>query len=128
MPSKNWSRPAIGRFDHVAIEVKNLDSAIEFYHNILGLKALAMPDGLREKGIYWLDLGSAIALHLIEKADSLPGTKAHMAIVVSDVSAWQTYLDSLGIESRPSQVNIYQAERIFISDPSGNRIELVKWL
>jgi len=128
MKSITRTRPTIGRLNHVAIEVADLPSALYFYQDILGLNQLPMPEGLKEKGIYWIDLGQSLALHLIEKPDSIPGTKAHLAITVDDLTAWRQYLEWRGVNYVPPRIMIYKAERIFITDPSGNRIELVKWL
>ena len=44
-------RPALGSFNHVAIEVTDFTASRNFYGNILGLAELPMPQGLMEKGI-----------------------------------------------------------------------------
>ncbi len=120
-------RPAFGTFNHIALEVNNLQSALRFYQNILGLSELPMPEGVKESGISWLDLGNGIALHLVEKEDAAPGKTTHVAISIDDVEAWRQYLISKSIKIYPPKVDIYTAERFFFTDPSGNRLEFVKW-
>lgn len=121
------NRPVFGSFNHVAVEVKDLHSALHFYMDILGLSELPMPKGVKENGISWLDMGNDLALHIVQKEDAAPGKTAHIAIRIDDVNQWQKYLISRNIDIYQPQVEIYAAERIFIKDPSGNRLELVKW-
>ena len=128
MQEKRISRPKVGPVDHIAIEVTDLAVSLEFYQGILGLSEQPMPYGVKEKGICWLDLGNGLALHLVEKPEARPGKTAHLAIHVEDVRQWHDYLNQCGVSVHSAQVAIYTAERIFCTDPSGNRIEFVKWL
>ena len=128
MKPESEIRPPLGALNHIAIEVADMRSALKFYKEILGLGELPMPEGLKEKGIYWLDLGNSLALHLVEMPDTFPGRKAHLAITVADVAVWRQFLELQNIDFVPPSIQIYKAERIFIKDPSDNRIELVKWL
>ncbi len=124
---KQQKRPDLGAFNHVAIEVKDLQSALQFYQDILGLSVLPMPEGVKEKSIAWLDLSDKLALHIVQKEDAAPGKTSHFAFNVDDVDQWRKYLLSKNIEIFQPQIDIYSAQRIFVKDPSGNRLEFVKW-
>ncbi len=120
--------PGIKALDHVAVEVTDLERAVKFYNEVLGLFSLTMPDELTGQGVRWLDLGGGRALHLVENPDARPGRTAHIALEVSDLQQWKDHLKSKNIKIYPPKMGLYRAERVFLFDPSGNRIELVRWL
>jgi catechol 2,3-dioxygenase-like lactoylglutathione lyase family enzyme len=128
MMSENAMMPKITGFDHVAIEVDNIEEALLFYTKILGLEEMQTPEEVKTKGIRWLSLPGNQSLHIVETKDSkAPGT-AHLAIIVEEVESWEKYLKDHNIETHPPKFDLYKAKRIFFKDPSGNRIEFVKWL
>jgi catechol 2,3-dioxygenase-like lactoylglutathione lyase family enzyme len=105
---------------HVSINVRDVDEAIAFYVDVLGLRQRAdRPDfGF---GGAWLDAGSQ-QVHIIEGA--LPaGRGEHFALLVAD-------LDSTIAELRDRAVEVSDASPVgtgrqaFLSDPSGNLVEL----
>lgn len=118
----------INRLDHIAIEVKNLKHAIQFYVELLGIEELPTPDAIKQNGIQWLNLYNKTALHLVENKTATPPKTAHIAINVDDLQSWQEFLTEHGIETQQPKFDLYDAERFFFFDPSGNRIEFVKWL
>jgi catechol 2,3-dioxygenase-like lactoylglutathione lyase family enzyme len=128
MLNNSIHRPPLDGFNHLAIEVNDLEEAIHFYCEILGLVPLTMPPQVKESGIFWLKLDAKHALHLVENRESTAAQTAHFALTVADVVKWRDYMQNAGIETTPPKVEVYNAERFFIRDPSGNRIELVKWL
>jgi catechol 2,3-dioxygenase-like lactoylglutathione lyase family enzyme len=120
--------PEISGLDHVAVEVNDMKEALEFYTSILGLEEMQTPEEVKAKGVRWLRLPGNQALHIVETKDStMPGT-AHLAIIVEEVESWEKYLNDHNIETHPPKFDLYNAKRIFFRDPSGNRIEFVKWL
>ncbi len=118
----------INRFDHIAIEVKNLKQAIQFYVEILGIEELPTPDSIKQKGVRWLKLDKNIPLHLVENKMATPPKTAHIAINVDDLQSWKEFLTEHGIETQQPKFDLYDAVRFFFFDPSGNRIEFIKWL
>jgi len=120
--------PEISGLNHAAIEVNDLQAAIYFYREVMGLVQLPMPAAVKGIGIRWFDLKNGQALHLVENRKASSPNKAHFAIAVKDIEPWRTYLKRIGIEIIPPKVKLYNAERFFLRDPSGNRVELVKWL
>jgi catechol 2,3-dioxygenase-like lactoylglutathione lyase family enzyme len=113
--------------DHVAIEVKDLKETLDFYINVVGFDLLDTPDSVREKGVQWIKLNDRQAIHLVENPDASPGKISHIALEVDDVAEWKSRITEKGIEIDPPKFNMYRAERFFVLDPSGNRIEFLKW-
>jgi catechol 2,3-dioxygenase-like lactoylglutathione lyase family enzyme len=73
----------------------------------------------------WYDLGHQ-QLHLLlkERPDTI--SPRHFALRVADVAAARTWFRAQGIaveETTP----IPGADRFFIRDPDGNRIEIIQW-
>ncbi len=105
---------------HVAINVSNLDEALEFYEGVLGFVARADRPEFGFPGA-WLDAGNE-QLHLIE-AEAPPNVGQHFAVRVEDLDAVIAELRAGGLRpSDPSPVG--SSRQAFISDPSGNVVEL----
>ena len=105
---------------HVSINVDDVDTAVAFYVDVLGLKARDdRPDfGF---GGAWLDAGGQ-QVHLIE--GTVPsGNGEHFALLVAD-------LDTTIAELRGRGINVSDASPVassmqaFLKDPAGNLIEL----
>lgn len=128
MSDQHSNPPKKSGLDHVTVDVNDLHSAIDFYRNILGLTELQIPDTIKDSGIRWFDLKNGQALHLVENKRETSADNAHFAITVEDIEAWRTYLKGISVEIVPAKIKLYNAERFFIRDPSGNRVEIVKWL
>jgi catechol 2,3-dioxygenase-like lactoylglutathione lyase family enzyme len=128
MSEQQLHPPQINVLNHIAIEVNDIHKALSFYLDALGLTELATPEDVKESGIRWIDLRNGQALHLVENREASAANIAHFAITVDDVEAWRTYLKGKGVEIFSPKIQLYNAERFFLKDPAGNRIELVKWL
>lgn len=121
-------RPEIDAFDHVAIEVRDLEAAIDFYSRVLGLAELSAPSAAVQRGIRWFALPEGKMLHLVHNPEASSARVGHLAFRVRDVEAWRQHFATEGIEDEPATVQLYGAiERIFVRDPSGNRLEFLKW-
>ena len=105
---------------HVSINVGDVDEALRFYVDVLGMERRDdRPDfGF---GGAWLNVGVQ-QLHLIE-GDVPPNKGQHFAVLVDDLTAVVTELRDKGLEvSEPSPVGT--SLQSFVKDPSGNLIEL----
>ena len=122
------SFPQAGRLDHIAVEVEDLDEAASFYERVLCLERLPIPEEVQAEGVLWYDLGEGRALHLVSCDGIEPAHKAHFALAVDDLEAWRSHVARFGIEMTAPGVRVYNAERFFLRDPSGNRVEIVRWL
>jgi glyoxylase I family protein len=105
---------------HVSINVTDVDEAIRFYVDRLGLAVRGdRPDfGF---GGAWLDVGGQ-QVHLIQ-GDPPPAVGQHFALLVDDLDRVITELRADGIKvSDPSPVGA--GRQAFLADPAGNTIEL----
>jgi glyoxylase I family protein len=105
---------------HVSINVSDVDEAVRFYTEVLGLTVRGdRPDfGF---GGAWLDVGGQ-QVHLIESP--VPQELGqHFAVLVDDLDAAVADLRADGVEvSDPSPVGT--SRQSFVTDPSGNLVEL----
>jgi glyoxylase I family protein len=108
------------RVHHVSINVTDAAACAAFYTDVLGG---TIRDDRPDFGIggAWIDLG-ATQVHLIETAVP-PNLGQHFAILVDDLDDAVEELRSKGFEvSDPSSVG--SNRQTFITDPSGNAVEL----
>lgn len=105
---------------HVSLNVDDVEAAIRFYCDVLGLEARAdRPDF--PFGGAWLDAGGQ-QVHLIEGKPP-PNLGQHFALQVDDLEATVTELRDRGVEvSDPRPVGT--SRQAFVTDPAGNRVEL----
>jgi catechol 2,3-dioxygenase-like lactoylglutathione lyase family enzyme len=105
---------------HVSINVDDVDRAVRFYTDVLGLSRRADRPELGVEGA-WLDAG-AQQVHLIH-AEPPPGRGQHFALLVDDLDLVVAELRSGGVRvSDPSPVG--GSRQAFLDDPAGNLIEL----
>src|SRR5262249_29827675 len=115
----------VTEIDHVSVIITDVERSRRFYRDLLGLKEIPKPRTFDFK-VLWFDLGNQ-QLHLLLK--NRPDTRSprHFALRVADASAARTYLRGCGIpieETTP----IPGADRFFVYDPDGNRVEVIHWL
>lgn len=105
---------------HVSLNVDDVEAALRFYCDVLGLEPRAdRPDF--PFGGAWLDIGGQ-QVHLIEGKPP-PGLGQHFAILVDDLDGTVTELRDRGVEvSDPKPVGT--SRQAFITDPAGNLVEL----
>ena len=112
------------RLHHLAIRVRDLDAALAFYRDALGLAETARP----RPGSIWLALGDA-TLMLEETSGTRepepfettrPGLHAiALAVDASERDAWEARLAARGIV-----VHHRTAHTLYLRDPEGNRVAL----
>ena len=107
----NAKARAVG-INHVALEVGDIDEALEFYGQFLEFELRGKHDTMA-----FIDLGDQfIALQKGRKQPFDDGR--HFGLVVDDKAAVRNVLDKLGIE-------LLSERFIDFHDPWGNRIEIV---
>jgi catechol 2,3-dioxygenase-like lactoylglutathione lyase family enzyme len=104
---------AVG-INHVALEVDDLEAAIDFYRSIFGFGELE-----REPGIAFLDMGDQF-LALNEGRSGGPDAARHFGLVVDDKEAVRATLRSRGIP-------VSDPPRLDFRDPSGNFVQVVDY-
>jgi len=98
--------------------------AREFYCEILGLTEVSKPANLAKRGGVWFE-GGALRLHLGVEADFRPARKAHPAILVQHLDALTGHLERAGVAVIADEP-LVGYHRVYVSDPFGNRIELLE--
>ena len=114
--------------DHVqlAAPVGSENEARAFFQDILYFNEVEKPPALKENGGVWFQNGS-IQLHIGIDPDFVPAKKAHPALEVKDLSSFKVHLQNHGVVYKEDQ-KLPGANRLYISDPFGNRIEILEWI
>ena len=100
------------------------DAARGFFRDLLGLEELEKPEPLRSRGGVWFQVGVQ-QLHVGVEADFAPARKAHPAFSVSGYDELQHRLSAADVMITDDN-SIPGLRRCYITDPWGNRIELVE--
>jgi catechol 2,3-dioxygenase-like lactoylglutathione lyase family enzyme len=98
-------------------------AATEFYEGLLGVSRVSKPPHLEARGGCWFET-EAVRIHLGVESDFTPATKAHPALLVDDLAALKTRLDEADVAAVVDQ-SLPGFDRFYVSDPFGNRIELL---
>ncbi|WP_226780466.1 VOC family protein [Oceaniglobus trochenteri] len=95
-----------------------------FYGGVLRMAEQPKPEALAKRGGCWFESGS-VRVHLGVETPFAPAVKAHPGFLVASLSVVRDRLDAAGVT--------YEADgdypgfnRIYITDPFGNRIELLE--
>jgi lactoylglutathione lyase len=102
--------------NHIALEVGDLDEALEFYGSLFDFELRG-----RVPGIAFIDIGDQF-MALIECQDFGPDAERHFGLVVDDREAVRRSLVEKGIETLP-----WRATTLGFRDPWGNSIEVVQY-
>jgi catechol 2,3-dioxygenase-like lactoylglutathione lyase family enzyme len=111
--------------NHVAIHVRDLEAACEFYKSVLHLESLPRP-AFDFPGA-WFRLGTQQELHLIgERTAPVHSHNRgnHFALRVDDINEWEIHLQRINANFRPRKLRPDGASQIFLRDPDGHVIEL----
>jgi catechol 2,3-dioxygenase-like lactoylglutathione lyase family enzyme len=112
------------RIDHVQVAAPpGCESAArEFYGGLLGLEELPKPDALRARGGVWFRVGEQ-ELHIGVEVPFVPAEKAHPGLVAADLEAVRAGLRRANVDYVDDD-KIVGVDRLFVSDPFGNRLEI----
>lgn len=102
------------------------DEARAFYAGVLGLPEIPKPPNLAARGGVWFQLGSQ-ELHLGVEDDFRPAKKAHPAFLVEDLAGMIDRCRRAGVPVVTGEP-LPGFERVYVADPCGNRIELLRVL
>ncbi len=108
------TRPRLLGMNHVALEVGDLDEALEFYGSIFEFELRG-----RIPGMAFIDMGDQF-LALAEGRSQPPDDARHFGLVVDDKDATREALEAAGAEITPGR-------GLDFIDPWGNLIQVVDY-
>lgn len=116
----------IRALDHVQLAMPEgeEEKARAFYEHLLGMREVQKPENLRARGGCWFESGH-LKLHLGVDPDFRAARKAHPAFIVDGLEELVEALSKAGyrvVEDEP----LDGYDRRYVSDPFGNRIELME--
>ncbi len=110
--------------NHVALDVDDLETAVEFYVDLFDMERVPTPDFGRPYA--WLEFSDQ-QLHLVERDDYRPENQ-HFALIVDDFeTVWDRAADRNAIGADVGYVRALPngVVQCYIRDPSGNRVEFM---
>jgi catechol 2,3-dioxygenase-like lactoylglutathione lyase family enzyme len=113
------------KIDHCSILVTDVQRSRHFYRNILGLREIHKPRTFDFVAV-WFDLGDQ-HIHLLQKDKPDSISPRHFALRVPDARKARDHFQAHGVAIQEA-TTIPGADRFFIADPDGNRIEIIQWL
>jgi catechol 2,3-dioxygenase-like lactoylglutathione lyase family enzyme len=113
------------KIDHCSVIITDVERSRRFYCDLLGLREINKPRTF-DFVVVWFDLGDQ-HLHLLlkDKPDTI--SARHFALRVADAVQAREYFRAQHIAIQET-TPIPGADRFFIADPDGNRIEIIQWL
>ncbi len=112
MPDSTDGRARPIGINHVALEVNDVEAALDFYQNLFAVELRGRTDG----GAF-LDMGDQFVALMAEQSAGVDDHR-HLGLVVDDPELVERRLDELGIERLPTS-------GIDFRDPWGNRVQVV---
>jgi lactoylglutathione lyase len=119
---------SIKAFNHVALQVSNVERSADFYAKVLDLQEIHIP--AFDYPVKWFSLGANRELHLIGRKEDNTSTGIrgnHFALEVTDILQAEKHLQDLGISYQPIKFRPDGVKQLFLTDPDGHYIELCEW-
>jgi catechol 2,3-dioxygenase-like lactoylglutathione lyase family enzyme len=112
--------------DHVrlAMPAGEESRARAFYSGVLGLSEESKPSNLAKRGGLWFS-GGTLRLHLGVDPDFHAAKKAHPALLVQGLAELAERCRTAGHPPKTDEP-LEGFDRVYVSDPFGNRIELLE--
>ena len=108
------ARPRLVGLNHVALEVGNVEEALEFYGQIFEFELRG-----RSGRMAFIDMGDQFVA-LAQGRTQPPDAHRHFGLVVDDKEAARRTLQEAGVE-------VTRSGRVDFRDPWGNRVEVVDY-
>ena len=112
--------------DHVQLAMPpgGEDAARAFYAGLLGVPEVPKPAALTQRGGVWFQ-DDGVKVHLGVEFDFRPARKAHPALLVRGLRELTHRLREAGVVIVEDDL-LPGYDRIYVSDPFGNRLELME--
>jgi catechol 2,3-dioxygenase-like lactoylglutathione lyase family enzyme len=108
------SKPRLVGINHVALEVDDIDRALEFYGRLFDVELRS-----RSANAAFIDIGDQFVALMKGRTQARDGAR-HFGLVVDDREAVRRALEAAGVE-------IFPGRRLDFIDPFGNRVEIVQY-
>jgi catechol 2,3-dioxygenase-like lactoylglutathione lyase family enzyme len=108
------TRPHIVGVNHIALEVGNIDEALDFYGRIFAFKLRG-----RGQGAAFIDMGDQF-IALMQGRSQPPDEHRHFGLVVDDRSRVRELAQAAG-------ATMVEGARLDFLDPWGNRVQVVEY-
>ena len=122
---------AVMRLQHVSIPMPSDGhaQARRFFGEVLGMQEIPQPSTLAQNSVVWFDAGGdGQEVHCFVDEPFRPGSaEAHLCLQVDDIEVMRSRLAEHGVEPQET-IAIRNRPRFFITDPFGNKVELVQVL
>lgn len=117
----------IEAIDHIQLAAPkgSEEEARAFFTGILGLEEIEKPPLLRKRGGVWFKFGH-YQIHIGIEEPFIPAKKAHPAFRIKDIEALKSHLRDNDYPFVADD-NLPGANRIYVDDPFGNRMEMLEW-
>ncbi|UCZ52368.1 VOC family protein [Bacillus shivajii] len=114
--------------DHVQLAAPkgSEHQAREFFTNVLGFEEIEKPEPLKKRGGVWFKSGN-IQIHIGIEDPFSPAKKAHPAFEIEKIEELKVYLKKCNVMFKEDG-NLPGANRIYVDDPFGNRLEILEWI
>ncbi|SEN77185.1 Catechol 2,3-dioxygenase [Paenisporosarcina quisquiliarum] len=118
---------AFKSIDHVQLAAPKGSEIIakHFFGEILGFHEVEKPEVLKKRGGVWFQFGN-YQIHIGIEEPFAPAKKAHPAFQVENLEALKTHLMKHEVNFIVD-TDLPGANRIYVNDPFGNRIEILEW-
>ncbi|QKS69913.1 VOC family protein [Paenalkalicoccus suaedae] len=118
----------VTRLDHVQLAAPKDTEEIarKFYQIVLQFDEVEKPPALKENGGVWFQSGD-VHLHIGTEESFTAAKKAHPGFEVEDLVALKNHLSKKNIPYIEDD-KLPGANRIYVADPFGNRLEFLQWL
>ncbi|WP_311857352.1 VOC family protein [Priestia flexa] len=119
---------SLKRIDHVQLAAppNSENEARRFFHELLGFQEVQKPTELQKNGGVWFTLNNC-ELHIGIEQTFIPAQKAHPAFEVENLFALKKHLTTHHVPFIQDE-KLLNANRIYVNDPFGNRLEFLEWV
>ena len=117
--------PTLGGYNHVCLQVRNIETSVKYYKEIIGLEQMVRPQLVRPGA--WFKVGPGQEMHIHggrteEIKDNGEGA-AHISFTILDADKVEAYLKTKNVVYH-RQKRVDGAYQIYVTDPDGYVVEL----
>ncbi|HEX9784238.1 MAG TPA: VOC family protein [Opitutaceae bacterium] len=130
--AKEVKRPKVLGLSHVAFFVDDLDKAVSFYTDFFGYATPYFIPTADDGKLIWIKINDRQSVELFSAPKDFKSSSDrlnHIALETDDCDAMRLYLMSKGFEvPEKTPVGKIGNKNFTISDPDGNRVEIVEYM